>query len=71
VTVDPFLLKGLLIAQEGIVHAMLAREPIDDATVARARAAIIRIMGATLSGQGAHLPPLPTLPATYSLASTD
>jgi AcrR family transcriptional regulator len=66
--VDPFLLQGLLIAQEGIVDAMLVEEPIDDGTVARARAAMIRIMGATLSGQGAHLPPLPTLPAPHSLA---
>jgi AcrR family transcriptional regulator len=56
---DPFVIHGLLIAHEGIVHEMLARDPVDDATVARAKAAIIRITAATLSGQGAHLPPLP------------
>ena len=57
--IDPFLIQGLLVAQEGIIHAMIAKEPVDDATAARARAAILRIMAATLSGQGAHLPPLP------------
>jgi AcrR family transcriptional regulator len=56
---DPFLIHGLLVAHEGIVHAMLARDPVDDVTVARAKAAIIRITAATLAGQGAHLPPLP------------
>jgi AcrR family transcriptional regulator len=57
--IDPMLIQGLLVAQEGIVHAMIAEDPVDDATAGRARAAIMRIMAATLSGQGAHLPPLP------------
>jgi AcrR family transcriptional regulator len=57
--IDPMLLQGLLTAQEGIVLAMIGQDPVDDATHARARAAILRIMAATLSGQGAHLPPLP------------
>lgn len=57
--IDPFLIQGLLVAQEGIILAMLAKESVDDATLGRARAAILRLMAATLSGQGAHLPPLP------------
>lgn len=61
VAVDPFLVQGLLIAQEGIVHAMLASERMDDEGVARARATIVRMMSATLTGQGASLPPLPTV----------
>ncbi|HEX4335968.1 MAG TPA: TetR/AcrR family transcriptional regulator [Polyangiaceae bacterium] len=56
---DPFVLRGLLFAHEGILHSMLDVEPVDDATVARAKAAIIRLTAATLSAQGAHLPPLP------------
>src|SRR5262252_2280271 len=63
---DPFVIHGLLIAHEGIVQAMLARDPVDDATVARAKAAIIRITAATLAGQGAHLPPLPLAAADQS-----
>jgi AcrR family transcriptional regulator len=59
ITIDSFLIEGLLIAQEGIIHKMIATDPVDDATYGRARAAILRIMAATLSGQGAHLPPLP------------
>ncbi|HVW23999.1 MAG TPA: TetR/AcrR family transcriptional regulator [Polyangiaceae bacterium] len=59
---DPFVVWGLLLAHEGIVHTMLAQDPVDDAAVARAKAAIIRITAATLSGQGEHLPPLPRSP---------
>lgn len=59
IVIDPFLIEGLLVAQEGIIHRLIAVEPIEQTTRARARAAILRIMGATLSGQGAHLPPLP------------
>jgi hypothetical protein len=59
ITIDPFLIEGLLVAQEGIIHKLIAVEPIEEASLARARAAILRIMAATLSGQGAHLPPLP------------
>jgi AcrR family transcriptional regulator len=56
---DAFVIHGLLVMHEGIVHSMLAQDPLDDATVERAKAAIIRITASTLSGQGAHLPPLP------------
>ncbi len=68
ISIDPFLIEGLLVAQEGIVHKLIASEPIDDDARARARAAILRIMAATLSGQGAHLPPLPL--ATETLSQT-
>ena len=61
---DPFVIRGLLYAHEGIVHSMLDEDPVDDATVARAKAAIIRTTAATLSGQGAHLPPLPLAPGS-------
>src|SRR3982750_643905 len=54
---DPFVIHGLLGAHEGIIHSMIAADPVDDATVARARAAMIRITAATISGQGEHLPP--------------
>jgi AcrR family transcriptional regulator len=59
---DPFVIRGLLLAHEAIVHSMLAEDPLDDTTVARAKAAIIRITAATLSGQGEHLSPLPLAP---------
>jgi AcrR family transcriptional regulator len=68
---DPFVVRGLLLAHEGIVHSMLAEDPVDDATVARAKAAIIRITAATLSGQGEHLPPLPLSSFPSSLGSAE
>jgi AcrR family transcriptional regulator len=61
---DPFVIRGLLLAHEGVVHSMLVEDPVDDATVVRARAAIIRITAATLAGQGEHLPPLPLAPGS-------
>src|SRR6185312_5530200 len=58
-TPDPFVIQGLLVAHEGIIHAMLMQDPVDDAAMARAKAAMIRITSATISAQDAHLPPLP------------
>jgi AcrR family transcriptional regulator len=58
-TPDPFVIQGLLVAHEGIIHAMLGQDPVDDAAMARAKAAMIRMTAATIFAQGAHLPPLP------------
>ena len=59
---DPFVIRGLILAHDGIVHTMLASDPLDDATVERAKAAIIRMTAATLAAEGTRVPPLPLAP---------
>jgi len=61
---DPWLLRALLIALEGITRVMLAEgdngRAVTSASIQRAKRVMMRLAVATLLGEGASVPPLPT-----------
>lgn len=62
--VDPLLLRGLLLALEGVVRLVLEEgdegRRVSDASLARAQRVMLRIATATLAGAGPGVPPLPS-----------
>lgn len=58
--IDPMVLRGLLLAVEGLSNAFLARTlPSGEIDKKRARKVMLRIMGATLAPDGIPGPPMP------------
>ena len=61
--VDPLLLRGLLLALEGVVRLMLEDcdqgRKVTDAAVARVRRVMMRVATATVAGEGPGVTPLP------------
>ncbi len=57
--VDPMLLKGLLLAVEGLSNAFLAEAVEGKIDRPRAERVMLRIMGSTLALDGGPLPPMP------------
>jgi AcrR family transcriptional regulator len=60
--VDPMVLKGLLLAMEGLSNAFLAEAVDGKIDRPRAERVMLRIMGATLALEGGPLPPMPLAP---------
>jgi hypothetical protein len=60
--VDPLTLRGLIYALEGMNRFMLERSAFEPTDVARAKRAMVRILGATLAAEGDVVPPLPAAP---------
>jgi AcrR family transcriptional regulator len=62
--VDPLVFRALLAALEGTTRTLLEQGPIDAEEVARAKRAMMRILGATLAGPDDvdAVPPLPLAP---------
>jgi AcrR family transcriptional regulator len=62
---DPLLLRTLLLGVEAITRRVLEEgdegRRITEASIARARRVMMRIMTATIAGTGAHVAPLPTI----------
>jgi AcrR family transcriptional regulator len=56
---DPLVIRGVLLALEGVSQRVHAEGPITDARLARARKAMLRILVATLAKPGDRVPPLP------------
>jgi AcrR family transcriptional regulator len=63
--VDPLLLRGLLLALEGVTRAVLQEgdegRRVTPASLARARRVMLRMATATLAGEGPKVAPLPTV----------
>ena len=57
--VDPMVLKGLLLAVEGLSNAFLAEAVEGKIDRPRAERVMLRIMGSTLALDGGPLPPMP------------
>jgi hypothetical protein len=63
---DPLLLRGMLLALEGVVRLMLDEcdqgRKVTDAAVARVRRVMMRMATATMAGEGPGVTPLPPPP---------
>jgi AcrR family transcriptional regulator len=59
---DPLVVRGVLVALEAISHRVHAEGEVDGARLQRARRAMLRILLATLAGEGDEVPPLPFQP---------
>ena len=56
---DPLVIRGALVALEGISHRVHSEGDITDARLGRARRAMVRVLVASLAEEGDPVPPLP------------
>lgn len=61
---DPILYHGLIAAMESVADSLLAKHPVREAAIERAKRISLRIIGGALASPGDAVPPLPAPPAS-------